>query len=141
MKKCTIHDRIAKNCEKFHQYCSQRLKKRFKFGTITFLECHTQLIYQWFGRFDGKSERDETFNLHFNGDKTRYDTGKPEDRVFAPDWLVDKMFNNGQRKIFHVNNEQYCLTMVRIKNVGSNHKCQITNRFKRKVGDEWQVVM
>lgn len=99
------------------------------------------MIYQWFGRFDGKTKYHETFNLNFNTDKTKYDTGNPEEKTWAPDWLVDEMLNHGVRKIYNVGNEQYCVTMVRIKSVGLQQKLQITNRFKKKVEDEWQIVM
>lgn len=140
MEQMTVTDRIATNCAKFHQHCERKLNSRWKFGKIVFVECHNQLIYQWFGRLDGKTKQSKTFNLNFKQNYTKYDTGKPKDGIFAPSWAVDEFLNFGTEKIYHVGGEEYCLTMVRVRNLGNQKKCEITNRFKIRNGDEWELI-
>ena len=108
---------------------------------ITFHECDTIFVDQWFGYLNGETKEGEKFNLHFNLKKNKFDSAKKNATEWIPVWVFDEAFNNGEVTIYQVRGEKYKPTQIRIRSVGKQGKVEISGKFKRKLQNEWNLVL
>ena len=140
MNQILVQDKIKQNNSKIHKHCKSKLRKRVKIFKVLIDGCNKMVVDQWFGHLDGVTKHGETFNLNFDSKKNKFDTDKNDSTKYAPFWVFDVAFNNNNVTIYQINGYKYKPVKTRIRSVGLQGKVEISGTFKKKQGNDWNLV-